>query len=161
MMLPQPVFLTDIIVEHLPRSASVNIGTAPKDFELWTKVIDKKLFSHARKLSSHVFQDESVPPSNMPESYVLVGKGTYDVDDSSHAQSFPVNVDLSVLGIAPEAIIFRWTSNHGNNDFSCIYRVRLSGEKAKLDYMEKRKRDFLADEQDGEFKGIGQDEVLI
>lgn len=100
--LAQRIRVTAFSVEHIPRSlvSSGHTSSAPKDFQMWG--LDSETDSPGR----------------------LLGSYTYDADGDA-LQHFIVQ--------DPEAAVYEYVemkilSNHGNLEYTCLYRVRIHGE---------------------------------
>ncbi|XP_035696227.1 SUN domain-containing protein 2-like isoform X2 [Branchiostoma floridae] len=92
---------TSFSLEHIPKSLSPTgqIDSAPKDFTVYG------------------LEDESQPEGD------LLGNYTYD-DNADPLQYFPVQA----TDVKPYPIVeLRILSNHGNPDYTCIYRFRVHG----------------------------------
>ncbi|XP_075558590.1 uncharacterized protein LOC142590391 [Dermacentor variabilis] len=100
--LAQRIKVTAFSVEHIPRSlvSSGHTSSAPKDFQMWG--LDSETDSPGR----------------------LLGSYAYDADGDA-LQHFIVQ--------DPEAAVYEYVemkilSNHGNLEYTCLYRVRIHGE---------------------------------
>ncbi|XP_078611971.1 uncharacterized protein LOC144882202 isoform X9 [Branchiostoma floridae x Branchiostoma japonicum] len=92
---------TSFSLEHIPKSLSPTgqIDSAPKDFTVYG------------------LEDESQPEGD------LLGNYRYD-DNAEPLQYFPVQA----TDVKPYPIVeLRILSNHGNPDYTCIYRFRVHG----------------------------------
>ena len=54
---------------------------------------------------------------------------TYDAYASRAVQTFPISNEARSLDIPVAAIQVRVHSNHGNGEFTCLYRVRVHGRE--------------------------------
>ncbi|XP_037572215.2 SUN domain-containing protein 2-like [Dermacentor silvarum] len=100
--LAQRIRVKAFSVEHIPRSlvSSGHTSSAPKDFQMWG--LDSETDSPGR----------------------LLGSYTYDAEGDA-LQHFIVQ--------DPEAAVYEYVemkilSNHGNLEYTCLYRVRIHGE---------------------------------
>ncbi|KAH7130493.1 UNC-like C-terminal-domain-containing protein [Dendryphion nanum] len=108
--LGQPTLPTQVTIEHLPKAASLDISSAPKDVELWVPA------ANAEGLS------DCLPG---PTGYVCIGRFSYNIHGPNHVQTFMLDGEAT----APVAkALVRVTSNWGS-DHTCMYRVRLHGER--------------------------------
>lgn len=100
----EEIFVTKVTMEHVSRNLLPNstVNTAPKEFTVWG------LQDVAVKDSGHFF-----------------GQFTYDIS-GPEVQTFPIQNPSSKMFRIVE---FKIHSNHGNPDFTCIYRVRVHGHK--------------------------------
>ena len=135
----RPVAPTELIVEHIPRSAALHIGSAPKDVELWINLPDTvvrrsvtaALASDSDGLDLLDGQSADVPlaAKALYEDYRRIGRWTYNVWKDHHVQSFQIPVELQDLGVKVTDFAVRVYSNWDaeNRGPVCIYRVRLHG----------------------------------
>lgn len=63
-----------------------------------------------------------MPPS--PE-YLLLSTFEYDTTAPNHIQTFPVPRSITELGIKMGVVIWKFKSNWGSEDYTCLYRVSL------------------------------------
>ncbi|KAJ3907875.1 hypothetical protein F5879DRAFT_874682, partial [Lentinula edodes] len=76
-------------------------------------------------------------PSTLPKSptYIRLASFTYDIHSPSHIQTFPVLPYLSKYGKLGEAgvdfgvVVLVVRSNWGMEEYTCLYRVRVHGER--------------------------------
>lgn len=139
MIVQRPVAPTELIIEHIPRSAALHIGSAPKDVELWINLPDTvirrsvtaALASDADGMDVLDGQSAYVPLAEkaLYEDYRRIGRWTYNVWKDHHVQSFQIPVDLQDLGVKVTDFAVRVYSNWDAEERGpvCIYRVRLHG----------------------------------
>lgn len=94
-------FINGVTLEHIPKELSLNQSrtSSPKDFSVW---------------GLHGEEDE--------EEGKLLGTFTYSLDNEP-IQEFPI----SDAQDSYTHIRFQFLSNHGNPDYTCVYRVRVHG----------------------------------
>ena len=63
-----------------------------------------------------------MPPS---PDYLLLSTFTYDVDAPNYIQTFPVPRAITDMGIKMGVVIWKFKSNWGAEDYTCLYRVSL------------------------------------
>ncbi|KAJ3852030.1 hypothetical protein EV368DRAFT_65237 [Lentinula lateritia] len=79
-------------------------------------------------------------PSTLPKSpmYIRLASFTYDIHSPSHIQTFPVLPYLSKYGKLGEAgvdfgvVALVVRSNWGMEEYTCLYRVRVHGERGMI-----------------------------
>lgn len=99
--LSNPINISGVTVEHIGKElAQDSINVAPKDFELWGLVEGKD--RHAE---------------------FFLFSGFYDTSKPSISQTFEFTPTKKVY----EKVIFKINSNHGNQHYTCVYRVRIHG----------------------------------
>ena len=135
----RPVAPTELIIEHLPRSAALHIGSAPKDVELWINLPDPvvrhsvmaALASDADGMDVLDGQSADVPLAGkaLYKDYRRIGRWTYNVWKDHHVQSFQIPIELQDLGVKVTDFAVRVYSNWDAEDRGpvCIYRLRLHG----------------------------------
>ena len=103
--------VTAVTLEHIAPSVAHDIRSAPQDFQVET------------------LRDAD------DAAAVTLGKFRYEADDQ--APSYRTNVQT--FEVAPSAansrpvnlVRLRVLSNYGHDDFTCIYRFRVHGDKAE------------------------------
>jgi len=105
--LAHPVYPSHFTFEHLPYNLHVNsekAGAAPKDFSVFGLAEGDKR--------------------------ALLGHGTYAFDiESDPLQSYPVETTLSY---PITSVLLQINSNHGNNEYTCVYRFRVHGKNPEV-----------------------------
>ncbi|KAG2048610.1 hypothetical protein BDR06DRAFT_864716, partial [Suillus hirtellus] len=96
-----------ITVEHVPRHLSLDSRSAPKHLEVWSPVLDG-------------MSDET---KGMTTCFVFLSEMFYDVLSVDHIQNFPLQQQFSHIPV----IIIVVKSNWGNENFTCLYRIRVHG----------------------------------
>lgn len=110
-MLPRQV-----TIEHIPKEASLDWSVAPKNMELWAESDDEK--AGIEGCSVHG-----------PEGFICLGKFAYNVHAGNHVQTFELD---AIVKRPVGRVMARVTENWGG-DHTCLYRLRLHGEKAPDD----------------------------
>jgi SUN domain-containing protein 1/2 len=112
-LLGHPMSPRQVTVEHLPKDASLDITSAPKEIELWAESDEKRA---------------TAPNCGKgPKGWICLGKISYNVHADNHIQTF--NLDSTVTKPIRNTMV-RIMSNWGA-DHTCVYRVRLHGETVK------------------------------
>ncbi|BEI88951.1 uncharacterized protein CcaverHIS019_0203130 [Cutaneotrichosporon cavernicola] len=120
------VIVSSITIDHIAKSVTTDISSAPKDIEVWVTVEGEENRVKARQyLEESPLRDE---PTSMPqtEENILLAKVVYDINSATPTQTFPVPKEFVDLGISTRITTFRVLSNWGG-DVTCIYRVRVHG----------------------------------
>lgn len=137
----RPVAPTEVVIEHMPKHASIFIGDAPKEIEFWVKIEDAQVHDKVLNTVQSMFpawatasspqQDRELAPDQaLPADYVLVARWTYNIWESDNIQSFKIPFHLDFLGVASTKFAFRVSSNWGDYAATCIHRLRLYGKDA-------------------------------
>jgi SUN domain-containing protein 1/2 len=107
-----------VTIDHLPKEASLDIGSAPKRMELWAESDEK--WSAAQDCG----------PGE--EGLICLGSFSYNIHADNHVQTF--NLDAVLTRPVRKAFV-RVTDNWGA-DHTCLYRVRLHGDRAPQEDVE-------------------------
>jgi hypothetical protein len=144
--LSETVLITDVSVEHIHREVSKNIGSAPRQWSLYALITDDSARQQIDSINSGLYGSED--PVNLPKGYTLLVKGEYNVNNEQGKtiQTVPIPAAIRRLNIPVEQVVFAVSSNWGNNEYTCLYRVRVHGQG-------------IHDEEDGD-KGFGDDQVV-
>ncbi|KAK7510813.1 hypothetical protein IWZ03DRAFT_387474 [Phyllosticta citriasiana] len=130
------VYPTKLVVEHIPKSATLDITTAPQRIELWLSVendternkLRNAVNAMVKARATSVDTDKPRHQIHHPGStHVFVGAFDYDTSAPNHVQVLEPLVSLVNLKIPIEDVVVRVASNHGQA-FTCLYRVRMLGE---------------------------------
>jgi Sad1 / UNC-like C-terminal len=143
--LSETVLITDVSVEHIHQEVSKNIGSAPRQWSLYALIPDATAREQINSINTGLY--ESIPPANLPRGYTLLVRGEYDInnEEGKTIQTIPVPAAIRRLNVPVEQVVFAVGSNWGNNEYTCLYRVRVHGQG-------------LHEEDEG--KGFGDDEVV-
>ena len=141
--LSRHIFISSVTVDHAARDIAYDISPAPKRVRVWGVVDGEgnlaKLHAYREDLNvrkdtdslSPEEEDElsAVEPARLPYEFKLLQIATfnYDVSAASNIQTFEVPERIQRLGIDIGVVIFDIQSNHGNEDYTCLYRVRVHG----------------------------------
>ncbi|KAI9679322.1 MAG: hypothetical protein M1817_005342 [Caeruleum heppii] len=124
----EKVWPTELVIEHIPRTATNDISVAPDEVELWAKAFNEQAARTMRRYAVQELGEE--PPHNhikMTERWVRIGKWQYDKWAVNHVQSFSIPIDMTRFIGRIDHVVVRFPTNWGNLDHTCIYRMRLHG----------------------------------
>lgn len=145
---------SDIGVVHVGARESPNPSSAPRKISLWVQVNDVDLRAKVSKLLDQTRDSENgepprfaVPP--VPADFVKILSTEYDLYGGDEFQVFSVPLQIRRLGLVTSKVIFRIESNWGNSEYTCIYRLRLFGER--VDPIEEEEDFFEESSDDGFF----------
>ncbi|KAG2112198.1 hypothetical protein BD769DRAFT_1364635 [Suillus cothurnatus] len=114
-----------ITVEHVPRHLSLDSRSAPKHLEVWS-VLDG-MSDETKGMTTADFPDFLTQlghsPTDAQQRFVFLSEMVYDVLSVDHIQNFPLQQKFSRVPI----VIIVVKSNWGNENFTCLYRVRVHG----------------------------------
>ena len=134
----RPIAPNELIVEHIAKGATIFVGMAPREIELWADIQDPDAFTNLQRailthdrsllLESSPQSDKELAPSQaLPITFLPIGRFHYDVNNNQAVQNFIVPIDLAAMGIKSSRFAFRANSNWGSYDATCINRLRLHG----------------------------------
>ncbi|KAE8350687.1 hypothetical protein BDV28DRAFT_138669 [Aspergillus coremiiformis] len=146
----------EVVVEHIPKGASIRPEVAPQDMELWAQfqIVDEPnsdsrqsssffparesgMLSEQASLHDHIIHTLQLAYKGELESaysddellgpsFYRVGKWIYDLHSANHIQKFELDAIIDVPAIRVNKVVFRVKSNWGGND-TCLYRLKLYG----------------------------------
>ncbi|CAN8257124.1 unnamed protein product [Cochlearia groenlandica] len=111
-----PILPEAFTLEHVAKSVAYDRSSAPKDCRVTGWLQGKGLESSSENLESEEMQ--------------LLTEFSYDLD-RSNAQTFNI-LDSSRSGLV-DTVRLEFTSNHGSNSHTCIYRFRVHGRAPDTD----------------------------
>ena len=136
---PRPIAPTDLVLEHMPKDASLRIGDAPKEIELWVDIPNPEVNARIREGVGYMFPNilfNSSPQDDreldeaqaLPDSFVPVGRWMYNIYKDDHVQRFNIPLPLRDFGVKATRFALRVNSNWGDLHSTCIHRARLHGQ---------------------------------
>lgn len=139
-LLPRTIVPTELVVEHIPKDGTLDSGSAPRRIEMWAQIDDPMTREAVTNALFSILPYEGTQPSvlerdaerfdarrALDDSWVRVGSWMYDLYDRRHVQKFTVPVDLEHFGVRTNQVVVRALSNWGDNNYVCLYRLRLHG----------------------------------
>lgn len=146
--LSRKVIVTDVTLDHLPLEVAYGQDrSAPRDVTVWGLVERRedlvKLKAYRANKSALRMQeldstaredgeDMMLDPAPAPPAanHLLLSTFTYDIARGAGAvQTFPASMEAQQLRIPIQIVKVHFTSNHGNRQFTCVYRIRIHGEE--------------------------------
>nr|POE71941.1 spindle pole body-associated protein sad1 [Quercus suber] len=115
-------------IEHMPRAGTLNIAAAPRDFAVWAEAASP---AAAAELEAVVAPQRgpvaacAAPPG---PAFVCLAAGTYDIHAANWVQEFPLHARSPDFDVPVKSLVFRALNNWGG-DYTCIYRIRMTGER--------------------------------
>lgn len=132
-LIAHDIYPDEIVVEHVPKTATLIPGNTPRQMELFALIREDALDA-VGELSSSLFPDAPVEVA-LDGNWVRLASWEYDLDEAP-VQSFPVAVNLKALRVGVSHFVVRARTNWGgdrevaSSDHTCLYRVRLHGDVA-------------------------------
>lgn len=146
-MLPNRIIPTHLVVEHIPKGATLGIGAAPKDLELWVQILDNEKRAPVQAAADNVRRRSTSGPDedlddtkraddfqaekSLDRTWVRIASFRYDIHAPRHVQTFKIDVQLDYWGLAANKVVIRVKNNWGPSDFTCLYRLKLHGNLAE------------------------------
>ncbi|KAH9949977.1 hypothetical protein B0H21DRAFT_832778 [Amylocystis lapponica] len=149
--LSTPAYITDVTIDHVPKEVATDMRSAPRQMELWglvegkdnvAKLKEWRAQRAARQEEARVeaelngtpyveLLNEPPYPKSLPKvpEYVRVANFTYNIHAPEHVQTFPVVEEIRDLGIDFGLVVLLVKSNWGRDEFTCLYRLRVHGER--------------------------------
>jgi SUN domain-containing protein 1/2 len=152
--LTSPIFVEEVTIDHVAKSIAFDMRSAPRQMEVWGLVEGKDNIARvqawkedraARKeagqptiagegSSDGNYQDnyEVVDyPKTLPKhpEYIRLANFTYNIHSPNNVQTFPVMPEIQELGIDFGIVVLRVLSNWGRDDYTCLYRFRVHGQR--------------------------------
>lgn len=139
------IYPTHVTIEHGYKHHLPDVSSAPKEFSFWAKIDNvteratiERASLHASGISTYggaQASDRSIAGgkngSKRYEEWVKVGDWMYDVDSGEIAQTWELPVDFRELGVKVRTVAFRIEGNYGNDQLTCLYRVKVHGLRAE------------------------------
>ena len=130
------VFPTRLNVEHIPTTATLDDGSAPREMELWVRIEDsaRRTLVHAQVEKIFGLSPSPNREDGMDDSWIRISSFEHTPSAAPHRQSsgFEIPVDLESLGVDVQDFVVRTTSNWGSELATCFYRVGLEGKVSTL-----------------------------
>ena len=122
--LSQSVLLEEIVIEHVPYEVAHDVASAPKDLEIWVHSLLQP--SDAASMASGAAEAHvRRPPA---DGFTHLMDVQYDIHSETGAvQRFSVPDSFRMLDLPVDQVIYRFKSNWGHEEFTCIYRIRALG----------------------------------
>ncbi|KAK6531531.1 hypothetical protein TWF281_008326 [Arthrobotrys megalospora] len=130
LLLAEPIYPTDVTIDHVPRGISGDDSSAPQEIEFWIKIEDELLRAQVGKAAAVAIgdvSDSSTTHNYLTQGYIRVASFVYDINSEYPTQTFELPLELQKLDVSVESVSFRILSNWGNKEYTSIYRLRVHG----------------------------------
>lgn len=151
--LGRPAVPEEVVVEHIPRGATLEPGMAPKEMELWAQFAflegedapktftsweGDTLLANGRTLHENLMEPLRFAYRNEPDrafsddeilgpTFYRIGRWTYNLHAVNNVQRFTLDATIDIAGVRVDKVVVRMKSNWGSKETTCLYRVRLHG----------------------------------
>ncbi|KAH9945317.1 uncharacterized protein BXZ73DRAFT_38481 [Epithele typhae] len=146
--LAAPVYISDITIDHVAHEVAMDLRSAPRQMEVWGRVEgqDNIVKIHEwreqrdaqRRAAEEAGQpippnlvDDGQRPRSIPkdQDFIRIANFTYNIHAPEFIQTFPVRDEIKELGMDFGIIILLIKNNWGQDEFTCLYRMRVHGER--------------------------------
>lgn len=144
-MLSSPVRISDVTIDHVPREVATDMRSAPRHMELWGLVegdMNLEVYQawqnerEAQRAAAELAGEAYVEPADdypktLPRSvpYMRIANFTYNIYAPEHVQTFAVPQEIQDLRMDFGVVALVVKSNWGREEFTCLYRFRVHGER--------------------------------
>lgn len=138
--LSEEIFPTHVTIENIARSLSHDYTSTPKNVEIWARVRDPAARNKIQAMTNQgerPMQPLPLKPGNTvvketkhTRDFVKLGDFVFDID-GDYVQSFELPVNMKSVGIAARVVALVFTDNYGNQEYTCVYRVRVHGSSVR------------------------------
>lgn len=126
-MLPEKIYPTRFVIEHIPVTGTQDIKSAPREFELWAKLDDINDVDEVAKVIEQNNEFNGPCGHSPGPGYACIAANRYDIHGSNWVQGYTLN-GLAEHSIRSNKFTLRLVNNYGAN-YTCLYRIRMMGEK--------------------------------
>lgn len=145
------IYIEAITIDHVAAAIAVNgQRSAPRDMEVWGLVEGRDNVAKVDAWRAAMAQEghgpgrPDIPPGSFlypraetliprPEikypEYIRIASFQYDIHSPTNIQTFPVDGEIKGLGIDFGVVVLMVKSNWGMRDYTCLYRVRVHGQR--------------------------------
>ncbi|RPD52617.1 hypothetical protein L227DRAFT_514558, partial [Lentinus tigrinus ALCF2SS1-6] len=127
-----------VTIDHVAKPLLLQVESAPRDVEVWV-VPDLKSGDGAQsRIGGAMFTASGAdlldhnglfqPYGFRTTTFVRLVNLTYDIHSSHPTQTFPVPGEVNQLNLKTDTVLFRFLTNWGNEDYTCVYRIRVHGD---------------------------------
>jgi hypothetical protein len=145
--LSEEIYPTHFTIEHAPKLLAPDFTSAPKVVEFWVQIknateralVESRAAALAEK-SGKPYAMERIMAPGPPESndavyrvdknsreFVKVDTAIYEGGAEDGVESFELSTDFQQMGVKTGIVAVVVRENWGNEEFTCLYRVRVHG----------------------------------
>jgi hypothetical protein len=139
---PLKFYPDTLVIEHIPTSGTLDISTAPKNFEVWAELDSAAAVANMRrKIAYFLGNDRSAECGPAPtEKFLCMYRGEYNIRAGvaamaaaqQHVQAFKLWYHpIERLNLQTDLISVRITENWGA-EWTCLYRLRMTGSRTDV-----------------------------
>lgn len=135
--LARPIHITNVTIEHVHRKVAFDIGSSPKDMELWgivdgsENIAKFETWKRKRLAAGSPVNTDPGDLIRFPErtQQIHLSNFTFDAQADQNIQTFPMDEALNDLGVDFGIVVLLIKTNWGNSRQTCLYRVRIHGQQ--------------------------------
>ncbi|KAK2038853.1 hypothetical protein LZ31DRAFT_532628 [Colletotrichum somersetense] len=126
-LLAHQIIPQHVVVEHILPGATLDPDARPKQIDVLAYFEELNSRNRVMDFSAAHFPSS---PTSLKDGWVRIGQFTYESSDALNGvYVHKLSPELVSLGAVTDQVVLRAVSNYGS-DHTCLYRVRLYGEKA-------------------------------
>ncbi|KDN67059.1 putative spindle pole body-associated protein sad1 [Colletotrichum sublineola] len=126
-LLAHQIIPQHVVVEHILPGATLDPDARPKRIDVLGYFEELNTRNRVMDFSAAHFPHDPIP---LKDGWVRIGHFTYESSDALNGvYVHRLSPELVSMGAVTDQVVLRATSNYGS-DHTCLYRVRLYGEKA-------------------------------
>lgn len=130
-----------ITIDHVAKPLLLQVHSAPRDMEVW---IVPEPEDRETALVPARWNDEELMtasgaellggPANLQHHrfrgtmFVRLANFTYNIHGTHPTQTFAVPNEVTGLRLRTDTALFKFLNNWGNEDYTCVYRIRVHGD---------------------------------
>ncbi|KAK9475907.1 hypothetical protein V1514DRAFT_354827 [Lipomyces japonicus] len=159
--LSETIFVDEVAVDHIPKKLSKDYRSAPNEFEVYVEVSDlgerqalRAIANKVLEFGSSSFSSRSaevvVRRQDGDSDYVKIGEFKYNIHHALHRQTFTFagEIQRMLRRVQVLNLKFKFKTNWGSPDLTCIYKVAVHGIPVKQDDPQTQDDDHISLGQD-------------
>jgi SUN domain-containing protein 1/2 len=132
-----PIFVEEVTIDHVAKSTALDMRSAPRQMEVWGLVEGKDNIARVRVWKEDLARQQPTDnevvdyPKTLPKhpEYIRLAIFTYNIHSPNNVQTFPVMTEIRELNVDFGIVVLRVLNNWGRDDFTCLYRFRVHGQR--------------------------------
>lgn len=132
LLLSRSVKVDSVTIDHASKEVAYDRSAAPRKFAVWGLVEGadnlEKLAKYQSEMEAQSIGGAEEDGPQFKPAQILLAEFEYDINASSHIQTFTVPDRVREAGIDVGVVVFQVRSSWGDPNYTCLYRVRVHGE---------------------------------
>ncbi|KAL7274105.1 hypothetical protein RUND412_003007 [Rhizina undulata] len=129
--LSDAIHISHLSIEHVSKDLAHDITTAPRHVSLWAQIPDPASLKAVQEAVARSRMGMEKWNTTVGGEFVKLLEAEYDINDGRTVQTWEVPIDLTAMGISSRVVAVKIGDNWGNEEFTCLYRVRVHGYPVK------------------------------